>query len=264
MIDAKILENANPSTLVQGSMRSEEDLLISLDDAGVSFAQGSLLLGKKYWALDSVSLELRRGEVLGVLGENGSGKSTLLKLLAGIVDPDSGKVYRKKGVKISLLALQLGFVPMLSGRENAIMSCILLGLSRREAVSRLERIFSFAEIESAIDKRVGAYSAGMKARLGFGIAMEANPDILLIDEVLGVGDAAFRKKSSAYLKERISSGAAAVVVSHEMNTLRKLCSRMIVIKDGKNFLSGSVDEVLADYSSQVFSRKKVTGGPNAI
>ena len=253
MEGAEVVKETLPGQMA-GDDKPGAELLISLDKAGVSFSQGKSLFGKKYWALDSVSLELRSGEVLGVLGGNGSGKSTLLKLLAGIVDPDSGSVYRKKGVKISLLALQLGFVPMLTGKENAIMSCILLGLSRRDAVSRLERIFAFAEIEDAIDKPVGAYSAGMKARLGFGIAMEANPDVLLIDEVLGVGDSHFRKKSSSYLKQRMLSGSAAVIVSHEINTLRRLCNRVVVIKDGRNYLSGDVDTVLAEYSADDLSK----------
>jgi len=231
-------------------MTYDADVILSLEHVGVGYPTRKLFSREKFWALDDVSLTLSRGETLGVLGRNGAGKSTLLKLLSGILVPDRGVLYRKEKITISLLALQLGFMPQLSGRENAMMSCILLGLSRSEASQRLDRIFSFAEIEHAMDKPVSTYSAGMRARLGFGVAMEADPDVLLVDEVLGVGDAHFRKKSSAMLKQRMGAGRSVVVVSHELATLRQLCDRVVVLDKGRTTLSGNVSEILAVYQAE--------------
>ncbi len=196
-------------------------------------------------------MELRQGEILGVVGRNGAGKSTLLKLLAGIIDQDRGEVVRKPHMTASLLALQVGFIPELTGRQNAILSCILLGLSRREAKRRIGNIFSYAEIEAAIDKPISSYSSGMRARLGFGVAMESDPEILLVDEVLGVGDAQFRRKSSELLHTRMTSGRSVVVVSHDINTLAQLCDRLMLVEDGCTTMEGSVDDVLNVYNAKM-------------
>ncbi|SDK24067.1 ABC transporter ATP-binding protein [Microbulbifer yueqingensis] len=226
---------------------TKEQVMLKLDSVGVSYPDNRRFSRDKFWALKSVSLDLRKGETLGVLGRNGAGKSTLLKLLAGIIEPDTGTLFRRPGVHTSLLALQLGFIPDLSGRENAIMSCILLGMSRKAARARLESIFKFAEIEDAIDKPVSVYSAGMRARLGFGVAMEADPDILLIDEVLGVGDKDFRVKSKDVILEKIHSDKSVVIVSHDLATVEELCDRAVYIKDGVTVQQGSVDEVVSTY-----------------
>lgn len=223
------------------------ELLLSLENVGIGFPSNRRFSREKFWALESISLELRKGETLGVLGRNGAGKSTLLKLLAGILNPDRGQIFRKAGTHASLLALQLGFIPDLPGRENAIMSCILLGMSRKEAQAKLESIFRFAEIEDAIDRPVATYSAGMRARLGFGVAMEANPDILLVDEVLGVGDKDFRIKSKNVILDRINSDKSVVIVSHDMATISEICDRAVYIKNGRTVIQGSVERVVDVY-----------------
>lgn len=226
-----------------------EETILSLDNVGVAYPTTKRFSREKFWALKDVSLKLKSGETLGVLGRNGAGKSTLLKLFSGILAPDRGKLRRKQGLRISLMALQVGFIPQLSGRENAMMSCILLGMSRKQARQSLDRIFSFAEIEEAIDKPVATYSAGMRARLGFGVAMEADPDILLIDEVLGVGDRDFRIKSKKALMEKIASDKSVVIVSHDTATLKDLCDRLVYIREGITVTEGGVDQVLARYKA---------------
>jgi len=231
-------------------VNAESEIILSLDQVGVSYPSDKRFSREKFWALEDITLDLKRGETLGILGRNGAGKSTLLKLLAGILAPDRGRLYRQPRLQISLLALQLGFMPQLSGRENAIMSCILLGLSRKEANRRLDNIFAFAEIEQHIDKPVSTYSAGMRARLGFGVAMEADPDVLLVDEVLGVGDAHFRKKSSAHLRARMGAGRSVVIVSHELGTLSQLCDRLVVIEQGRTTMMGDVPRILEAYRAE--------------
>ena len=231
------------------------ETIIALDRVGVAYPTGGLFSREQYWALKDVSLTLKRGETLGVLGRNGAGKSTLLKLLAGIIAPDSGSLSREKRLSVALLALQVGFVPELSGRENAILSCILQGMTRKKAISRIDAIFANAEIEAAIDKPVATYSAGMRARLGFGVTIETDPDVILVDEVLGVGDMEFRRKSRLIMLERIQSDKSVVIVSHDMNTLSELCDRLVYIRDGVSVLDGPVDKVIECYRADVQARR---------
>lgn len=228
-----------------------DNRLLSVSSAGVAYSAGGIFSRRKHWALEDVSFDLYDGEVVGVIGRNGAGKSTLLKLLAGIIQPDRGEVWQKPGMRASLLALQVGFLQDLTGVENAILSCVLLGMTRKAAKARLSSIAEFSEIGSAMAEPLSTYSTGMRARLGFGVALAASPDILLIDEVLGVGDAPFRKKSSAMLRERISGGQSAIVVSHSMNTLKGLCSKLVVIDKGKSVLYGPLEEVLPQYEAMV-------------
>ena len=164
------------------------DVVIELEHVGVAFhAQRSIGDGR-YWALEDVNLQLRRGERLGVIGRNGAGKSTLLRVLAGILAPDRGRV-RRSGISCQLMSLSLGFVGHLSGRDNAVLSGLLLGLRRREIVARLPAIREFSELGDFFEQPISTYSAGMNMRLAFSVAMQAEPDVLLIDEVLAVGDA---------------------------------------------------------------------------
>jgi len=160
-------------------------LAMLLENVGVYYWRQAGLFGReRFWALEKISLDLKHGETLGVIGRNGVGKSTLLKLMAGIISPDRGKI--TTGVrKVSLLALQAGFSPHLTGRENAILNGMLLGMRRAEVQSRMDDIVSFAELDDFMDQPIKTYSAGMKTRLGFAIAFQANPDLLLIDEVIG-------------------------------------------------------------------------------
>ncbi|HEB78489.1 MAG TPA: ABC transporter ATP-binding protein [Methylothermaceae bacterium] len=195
-------------------------------------------------------MELKAGESLGVIGRNGAGKSTLLQLLAGILAPDQGRLINH-GVRVSLLALQLGFLPHLSGRDNVFLSGMLLGLRRREIARRFDWIVEFSELGGRIDDPVHTYSAGMSARLGFSIAFQASPDVLLIDEVLGVGDAPFRHKSATALRERIlARDHSVVLVSHDAQTIRQLCDRAVWLVKGETRAIGPVDEVLERYEAE--------------
>jgi lipopolysaccharide transport system ATP-binding protein len=224
--------------------------VLSLRNVAVSYRRRTgVLQWSKYWALKDVSFDVYHGETLGVIGRNGAGKSTLLRLLAGIIAPDRGEI-GVNGCRVSLLSLQVGFIPHLTGRQNAILSGMLLGLHRREIERRMDEIVAFSELEEFIDEPVRSYSMGMRARLGFSVACQANPDVLLVDEVLGVGDMAFRKKSSEAMRERIRSNKTVVLVSHSLQIIRDLCDRVIWIDGGKNCLEGRPESVLKQYSAQ--------------
>jgi lipopolysaccharide transport system ATP-binding protein len=202
--------------------------------------------GSARWALDDVSFDVERGDTFGVIGRNGSGKSTLLRLLAGILEPDAG-VIEAFGHSRSLLALQVGFVPYLSGTDNVFMSGLLLGSSRAEIRRNLDAIIDFSELRPYIEDPVYTYSTGMKARLGFAIAYHLDPDIILIDETLGVGDGAFRAKSTRAMKDRVRSDKTAILVSHSHDVVRELCNRAIWIENGRTVQVGAVESVLSEY-----------------
>ncbi|MFN2425027.1 MAG: ABC transporter ATP-binding protein [Candidatus Binatia bacterium] len=199
------------------------------------------------WALRGVSFDLHAGETLGVVGRNGAGKTTLLRLLAGILGPDRGSVERAAGVRASLLSLQVGFLPQLTGRENAILSGMLLGLRRAEVDAKFDSIVAFAELAGVIDDPISSWSDGMRARLGFAVAYHADPDLLLLDEALGTGDTAFHEKSAAAMRERIRSDRTCVLVSHDAATIAELCDRCVWIEHGRVAAAGAPGEVLAAY-----------------
>lgn len=241
------------------SVSAHPSVLVELRDVGIYYSRGHRGLlrfrGDRLWALESVSLQVRAGETLGIIGRNGVGKSTLLKVLAGILQPDRGK-YINYGYQATLLSLQVGFVPDLSGRENAILSGLLLGLSLNEIKSRIDEIIAFAELEEFIDEPIQTYSSGMKARLGFATAFHIQPDILLIDEVLGVGDAAFAKKSKAVMRERLKSNKTVVMVSHSASSIRSLCDRTVWIEGGRVRAEGQTSDVLRQYNAYLDKRAK--------
>ena len=221
-------------------------VLIELDHVGVAFSAQRRLGSGAFWALEDVSMKLRRGERLGVIGRNGAGKSTLLRVLAGILEPDRGTV--KRGVvSCQLLALALGFVPYLSGRDNAILSGLMIGLRQRDIIARLPAIREFSELGDFFDEPIAAYSSGMVMRLGFAVAIQAEPDVLLIDEVLAVGDAAFQEKSGNALKERMQQGQTVVLVSHAEKQVAELCDRLLWIEHGRSVLEGDRDSVFEAY-----------------
>lgn len=225
--------------------------VISLRHVGVSYTHHiGPFKRRRFWALNDVSLDLFHGETLGIVGRNGAGKSSLLRILAGIIRPDRGRVIHN-GHRAALLSLQLGFAPNLSGRENACLSGIIMGLSRKEIGRRMDRIQEFAELGDFMDQPLKTYSTGMRARLGFAVALESHPDILLIDEVLGVGDGEFREKSSNALRQLIRSNKTVVLVSHHVETVRQLCDRAVWIEDRISKTQGDVDKVLAEYHSHL-------------
>lgn len=223
-----------------------DDILIELRNVGVAFNVGRSIAGQRHWALEDVSLTLRRGERLGVIGRNGAGKSTLLRVIAGILAPDRGRV-RRGPVSCQLLALALGFVPHLSGRDNAVLSGLMLGLRRREIVARLDAIREFSELGDFFEQPIASYSSGMNMRLAFSVAMQVEPDVLLIDEVLAVGDAEFQQKSGAALRARMGEGHTVVLVSHNEREIARLCDRVLWIEHGRSVLEGPRDEVFEAY-----------------
>jgi lipopolysaccharide transport system ATP-binding protein len=231
--------------------------IIELQNIGVSYTRRrGFMRSSSFWALHDVSFDLRHGETLGVIGHNGAGKSTLLRVLAGILAPDKGQVIRGKE-RISLLSLQLGFAPYLSGRQNAILSGILLGLSRREMEERMDEIIRFAGLEEFIDEPVRAYSSGMRARLGFTIAFQADPDVLLVDELLGVGDADFKVKSTAAMREKIASDKTVVIVTHSIETVMDLCDRVVWVHRGVTAEVGEPAAVVRNYQNSLKQGRSV-------
>ncbi len=224
--------------------------LIELENVGIAFSAQRRVGSGKFWALEDVSLRVREGERLGVIGRNGAGKSTLLRVIAGILAPDRGRMHRRT-LSCQLLSLNVGFTPYLSGRDNAILSGLMIGLRQREIVSRLPAIQEFSELGDFFDQPIATYSSGMLMRLGFSVAMQAEPDVLLIDEVLAVGDVEFQEKSGSALRERMRQGHTVVLVSHDETQIATLCDRLVWIEDGKSICEGSRDEVFAAYHRQL-------------
>lgn len=232
-------------------------LALTLRNVGAFYwRQAGYLRKERFWALRDVSFELRHGESLGIIGRNGAGKSTLLQLLAGILRPDQGTLINH-GVRATLLSLQIGFVPYLNGRQNAILSGMLLGLSKQEVEQKMTEIQAFSELGEFFDQPINAYSSGMKARLGFSVAFQLDPDVLLIDEVLGVGDAEFKAKSSRMMREKIRSDKTIVLVSHSPDTIRQLCDRAVWIDNGVTRAEGDTVEVLKCYERFLNSKEKM-------
>jgi ABC-type polysaccharide/polyol phosphate transport system ATPase subunit len=196
----------------------------------------------------NISLEVNQGEVLGIIGRNGSGKSTLLKMMAGVFPPDSGTISTRGSVSL-LAGVGVGFHKELTGRENAYLYGALMGRTQTQIDELIDEIRSFAELEHHFDRPIRTYSSGMKSRLGISVATAFKPDLLLIDEVLGVGDASFRKKSEERVKEMIAESGTVVIVSHSLGLLSSICSRIILLENGSIVSSGDPNETLKNYSS---------------
>lgn len=226
----------------------QRSVMLELDRVSLSFrsSKGTFDEGVHH-VLDEVSLKLYENETLGMIGRNGVGKTTMLRIMAKILAPGSGTVRIKPGKSSSLLTLGLGFKPELSGRDNALLAAMLQGASRREASGYLEEIKEFSELGDSFEEPVITYSAGMRSRLGFTAALKSHVDILLIDEVLSVGDAHFRKKALNAMMQRISGDQTVVFVSHSEGQIRDLCDRVLWIENGKVCMEGSPEEVLKAY-----------------
>lgn len=205
---------------------------------------------QKYQALESINLDVLPGETLGVIGSNGSGKSTLLKILARIYQPDEGDI-TFNATKISLLSLSLGFDPRLSGEDNAVFSSMLLGATLREAKKKVAGIIEFSELGKFSTRPVRTYSSGMKARLGFSVAVNMQADVLLIDEALAVGDASFRAKSEKAIVEKVTSSQTVVLVSHSAAQINRLCDRAVWIDKGEIVLVGETELVTRSYVNSI-------------
>ncbi len=204
----------------------------------------------QFWALRNVSFRVKEGESLGIIGPNGSGKSTLCLILSKIMPPDEGSMQIKGNVS-ALLSLGAGFQLDLTGYDNILLNGVLLGLNEKEVRKRMKQIIDFAELHDFISAPVRTYSKGMKARLAFSIAGSITPDILILDEVLGVGDQEFRLKSHKRIMEMIDKSRAVIVVSHNMETVRELCHRVIWLDSGKLIMDGEADEVVRQYEASV-------------
>lgn len=201
---------------------------------------------KSFWALDDVSFELEQGQALGVIGANGSGKSTLLKVLSRITAPTKGSA-TINGKITSMLEVGTGFHPELTGRENIILNGVILGMRESEVKKKMDEIIDFSGIEKFIDTPVKRYSSGMYVRLAFAVAAHLDPEILLIDEVLAVGDAAFQKKSVGKMEESTRHGKTIIFVSHNMNAIRTLCPLVMLLDKGKIAKFGAFNEVISCY-----------------
>ena len=207
-----------------------------------------------FQALDRISFSVNQGEVLGLIGENGSGKSTVLKLIAGISSPTSGQI-QVEGRVSSLLEIGTGFHPEMTGRENIFLSGALLGIPQETIHAAFEDIVRFAELEKFIDTPVKHYSSGMYMRLGFSVATRVNPDILLIDEVLAVGDDIFQKKCKDVIRHMGDQGKTLVFVSHDLGSVNEICSRCLLLDKGSIVADGLPREVIHEYEKRIFDRK---------
>ena len=215
----------------------------SFKEAFVGWIRGKKVRADKFTALDDISFQVGEGESVAIMGLNGSGKSTTLKLISGVLEPDSGRVLTR-GRVAGLIEVGAGFHPELSGRENVYLNAAILGMSKDEIDERFDEIVAFSEIGEFIDQEVKHYSSGMFMRLAFSVAIHVELDILLVDEVLSVGDAPFRAKCSEKIKELTSRGVTMLVVSHNTNMVKDLCQRGVVIKKGKKIFDGPIDEAV--------------------
>lgn len=241
---------------------SAEPLIIRFSDVGKKFRRfeqppfllrnllmrftGRAVQPREFWPLRHVSFTIRRGETVGVIGQNGSGKSTLLRLVAGAAYPNEGHI-AVRGRIAPLLALGAGFHPDMTGRECVEVNGTALGLTRREIIERMPEIVAFAELSDFFDTPVRYFSSGMLARLGFSVAVHTDPDLLLVDEVLAVGDLAFQHKCTARIKEIQRRGTTIFFVSHDVNTVAQLCKRALWLREGVLARDGDAGPILDEY-----------------
>jgi lipopolysaccharide transport system ATP-binding protein len=269
------VENLGKRYQIGGPQASYKTLRETLTDAIVSplrrvraLAGGRAASDSReaFWALRNVSFEVRRGEVLGIVGRNGAGKSTLLKLLSRITEPTEG--YAEMHGRIgTLLEVGTGFHPELTGRENIYLNGAILGMRRSEIERKFDEIVAFAEVERFIETPVKHYSSGMYLRLAFAVAAHLEPEILIVDEVLAVGDAQFQKKSLGKMEDVARQGRTVLFVSHNMAAMRSMCSQVIMLQNGQHEFSGATEEVIAHYLAANSSEQAATinmpgGGPD--
>ena len=256
-------EGLGKKYVIQHEAKSERYMMMSevlVDGAKTAWARarnlargGGRLRARKsteeFWALKDVSFDVKRGQVLGIIGRNGAGKSTLLKILSRITEPTEGRV-KIKGRVSSLLEVGTGFHPELTGRENIYLNGAILGMTRKEIKRKFDEIVDFAEVEKFLDTPVKRYSSGMYVRLAFAIAANLQPETLIVDEVLAVGDAEFQKKCLGKMGEVARGGRTVLFVSHNMAAVRRLCQRCILISGGKIIADNDAGDVISQYLNQ--------------
>ena len=226
-------------------VRGKEDPYLKVGDTNDRSAAG----GSEYvWSLKDISFDLKQGDVLGIIGKNGAGKSTLLKILSQVTTPTTGQV-KVKGRIAALLEVGTGFHPDLSGRENIFLNGAILGMSKQEIKSKLDEIVDFSGVAKYLDTPVKRYSSGMMVRLGFAVAAHLEPEILIVDEVLAVGDAEFQKKCLGKMKDVAGEGRTVLFVSHNMPSIRALCSSVMILKNGQLVGVGGTNEMISKYLS---------------
>lgn len=241
---------------------STKNPIISVKDLGVEFSRGRRSQGlrdiifrrpapegKSFWALRNVSFDVAPGEAIGVIGRNGSGKSTLLKLVAGVMLPDEGSV-TVRDATAPLIEITGGFVPDLTGRENIYLAAGLHGMPKSEIDNRFDDIVAFSEVANFLDTPFKHYSSGMKVRLAFSVISELDAPILMVDEVLAVGDKAFRQKCYKRIEERLASGRTLFLVSHSDGDLKRFCARGLYLRQGSLQADGAIGDVLKRYHSE--------------
>ena len=213
---------------------------------------------RQFRALEGIDLDVQRGEFFGILGRNGSGKSTLLKVLASIYRADAGRI-RMAGRVAPFIELGVGFNPDLSARENVVLNGVMMGLSRREAARRLDAVLDFAELREFVDLKLKNYSSGMQVRLAFAVMIQSDSDILLIDEVLAVGDAAFQRKCTNVFDEMRGSPRTIVLVTHDMGVVQRYCQRALLLEEGRQFYLGDPETAGREYLRINFERLRESG-----
>ncbi|WP_243472467.1 ABC transporter ATP-binding protein [Winogradskyella sp. MH6] len=241
-------------------IRGKEDPYLKIGETNKRSEKGET---DYVWAIKDINFEVKRGEVLGIIGKNGAGKSTLLKILSRVTSPSTGEI-KTKGRIASLLEVGTGFHPEMTGRENVYLNGAILGMTKKEINSKIEEIIEFSGCLRYIDTPVKRYSSGMKVRLAFAVAAFLEPDILVVDEVLAVGDAEFQKKAIGKMQDISNSdGRTVLFVSHNMEAVQKLCTRCIVLKDGNISFVGNVDQAVYMYLN-LFSEDKLKKGDYPI
>lgn len=225
--------------------RMARDPVSTLKEFVIRSVTGNMEI-REFWALQDVSFELRRGEVLGIIGKNGAGKSTLLKVIAGIMKPTQGKT-EVFGNVVPMLELGSGFDFDLSGRENVFLNGAILGYTKKFLMDRYAEIAAFSELGDFMENPLRSYSSGMVMRLAFSIASVINPEILIVDEILSVGDAAFQEKSRKRMQEMMSGGTTVLFVSHDLSQIRQMCSRVLWLEHGRQAAFGRTDDICDRY-----------------